>query len=346
MKNQCTLQKSQKPSGNFRIRLFHCLFYAIAASLTLAMLIPASGQAAAPTRSDFLTEGMPYRAFDKLKTTNKKIANATLRIGFAPGKFDLPKQQIVDWLGDGANIVAGYYGQFPVDSARILIVPAPGRGVKGGQAFGYQGAAIRVYIGRQSRLADLKRDWVAIHEMIHLALPNVSRRHLWLSEGLAVYIESIARVQAGALPEEAIWSDFMRDMPKGLPTAGDRGLDHTPTWGRRYWGGALFCLLADIEIRKKTDNKMGLQTAMRALVAEGGNMEKIAPVKEIFRIADTATGHTVLKDQYNKMRATPITPDLATLWRDLGIRKKDGKITLTNQAPLAHIRRAILTPMP
>ncbi len=273
-----------------------------------------------------------------------KIGASTLRIGFAPGKFDLPKQQIIDWLNDGANIVAKYYGQFPVETARVLIVPSYGRGVKGGQAFGYQGAAIRVYIGRQSSMADLKRDWVAIHEMIHLALPNVSRRHLWLAEGLSVYIESIARVQGGALSEEKIWSEFMRDMPKGLPAAGDRGLDNTPTWGRRYWGGALFCLLADVEIRKKTDNKIGLQTAMRALVEQGGNMEKVAPVLEIFRIADKATGKTVLRDQYEKMRAAPITPDLASLWRQLGITKKAGKVTLNNNAPLAHIRRAILTP--
>ena len=46
---------------------------------------------------------------------------------------------------------------------------------------------------------------------------------------------------------------MMRDMPKGLPQAGDQGLDNTATWGRKYWGGAMFCLLADIEIRKATE---------------------------------------------------------------------------------------------
>jgi L-lactate permease len=29
------------------------------------------------------------------------------------------------------------------------------------------------------------------------------------------------------------------------PTAGgDQGLDHTPTWARTYWGGALFWMMA------------------------------------------------------------------------------------------------------
>ena len=49
----------------------------------------------------------------------------------------------------------------------------------------------------------------------------------------------------------------MKSMPFGLPKEGDKGLDYTHTWGRTYWGGAIFCLLADIEIRQQTNNKNG-----------------------------------------------------------------------------------------
>ena len=35
---------------------------------------------------------------------------------------------------------------------------------------------------------DLRRDWVMVHEMVHLALPDMPERYAWLSEGLAVYI--------------------------------------------------------------------------------------------------------------------------------------------------------------
>ena len=102
------------------------------------------------------------------------------------------------------------------------------------------------------------------------ALPDMPDRYAWLSEGLAVYIEPVARVQAGDLTAPEIWQAMMRDMPKGLPQAGDQGLDNTGTWGRKYWGGAMFCLLADIEIRKRTNNRLGLQDAMRGVVAAGG----------------------------------------------------------------------------
>ena len=49
-----------------------------------------------------------------------------------------------------------------------------------------------------------------------------------------------------------MWHDIVRDMQKGEPAAGDEGLDHTHTWGRTYWGGAIFCLVADVEIRRET----------------------------------------------------------------------------------------------
>ena len=113
-----------------------------------------------------------------------------------------------------------------------------------------------------------------VHEMVHTALPDLDERYAWLSEGLAVYVEPIARVQAGDLTAAEIWQAMMRDMPKGLPQAGDQGLDNTDTWGRKYWGGAMFCLLADIEIRKRTNNRLGLQDAMRGVLAAGGNHEK------------------------------------------------------------------------
>src|SRR6185437_15110433 len=110
----------------------------------------------------------------------------------------------------------------------------------GGTTWGYHGAAIRIPLGRDSTEDVLQRDWVMVHEMVHTALPDMPDRYAWLSEGLAVYVEPVARVQAGDLSAREIWQAMMRDMPKGLPQAGDQGLDNTPTWGRRYWGGAMF----------------------------------------------------------------------------------------------------------
>lgn len=316
---------------------------------TLAALVTAVAvgglalSAGAGAQSPFMDgQGMPYAAFDALPRTDLEVKGAVIHVGFAPGPLDLPNDKIFAWIKRSANAVAGYYGRFPVRSLRLLIVPVTGSNVRGGTTWGYRGAAIRIPLGRAADEADLARDWVMTHEMVHLALPDVGQSQAWLAEGFAVYVEPIARVQAGDLTEAEIWADMVRDMPKGLPRPGDRGLDGTASWGRIYWGGALFCLLADIEIRKRTGNRLGLQDAARGVLAAGGDHEVDWPVSKIFAAGDRAVGVTALGDLYERMRASPEAPDLPALWRDLGVVVKNGRVTFDDAAPLAAIRAAIV----
>lgn len=301
-------------------------------------------QDAAPVRaqSAFTGEYMPYGAFDGLESVPLSVGGGALDLRFAPGDFVLPRPAIAQWLQTAAKAIAVYYGRFPAASVKVLIVPVAGRGVRGGQAFGYRGSAVRLMVGRESTAADLERDWKAVHEMVHVATPALAQQHLWLTEGLAVYVESIARVQSGDLTDTKIWTDFVRDMPQGLPQSGDRGLDHTATWGRTYWGGAVFCLLADIEMRKRTGNKSGLQDALRRIVAEGGSNERRWPIERLLKVGDAASGQTVLTELYAKYRASADRPDLGALWRDLGvIGGADAQVVFDNTAILSPIRQAI-----
>jgi hypothetical protein len=318
-----------------RVLLLLCALAAFAAK-------PANAQ------GEFLGMRFPYDRFDQLPSTPLAVAGGgTLNVAFAPGDLALPKAKIFAWLEKSAKAVATYFGKFPIASVRLLIVPVPGEGVQNGSTFGWRGAAIRLVVGGDVTEEDLDTDWKAVHEMTHLALPNVEDSHLWLAEGIAVYVEPVARVQAGDLTPEKIWGDMVRDMPQGLPQKGDRGLDFTPTWGRTYWGGAIFCLLADVEIRKATGNKLGLQQALRGILDAGGDQEKDWnewPIDRIFSVGDKATGTTVLSDLYAKMRASPYAPDLDALWRDLGVSATGGKVIFDDSAPLAGIRRAITEP--
>jgi hypothetical protein len=296
----------------------------------------------ASAQSDFMRgDRMPYDAFDQLPKTDLDVPGAAIHVAFAPGDITLPREKILDWIKTSARAVATYYGRFPVGSLKLLMVPVNGPRIRGGTTWGYRGAAIRVLIGRDASEDDLRRDWILVHEMVHLALPDMPERHNWLSEGLAVYIEPIARVQAGDMAARDVWQAMMRDMPKGLPEAGDRGLDNTDTWGRKYWGGAMFCLLADIQIRKATNNRLGLQHAMRGVIAAGGSHEKDWPIERVLATADKAVGVDVLTRLHNEMGAKPVTPDLAGLWRDLGLRSSGEALEFDDTAPLAAIRKAI-----
>jgi hypothetical protein len=49
----------------------------------------------------------------------------------------------------------------------------------------------------------------------------------------------------------------------------------------------------------------------------------------------------VLSRLHDEWGSKPVTPDLDALWRDLGLRFKDGSLEFDDAAPLAAIRAAI-----
>jgi predicted metalloprotease with PDZ domain len=191
---------------------------------------------------------------------------------------------------------------------------------------------------------DLNDDWVLTHEMIHLAFPNMDDDQHWIEEGISTYVEPVARVAAGQMQADEMWRVFVRDMPKGQPQAGDKGLDNTHTWGRTYWGGALFCLFADVEIREQTHNRYGLRDALRAIMDHGGVITQDWDIKEAFKVGDKGTGTRVLENLYAQMRDKPSPMDLDGLWKKLGISLQNGRVQFDDKAPNAAIRKAITSP--
>lgn len=246
-----------------------------------------------------------------------------------------------EWVRRSADIVAHYYGRFPDPEVRIVVIPVDGKRVTGGTTFGQPAPLIRLRVGRQVAAADLLDDWVLVHEMTHLALPDIGEDHAWLAEGLAVYIEGVARVQAGNRSIEDVFAEEQRSMPRGMPGQEDPGLDHDHSWARTYWGGAMFCLLADVQIRQRTANRYGLQDAMQAVLRASGGLAAGWDINRVFATGDAAVGVPVLSELYAQAKDKPFAPDLPALWRDLGIEADGGHVRIIDQAPLAAVRKAI-----
>lgn len=274
-------------------------------------------------------------------TRNLRVGDTKINLFIEDRAFSAGSDGLQDWVLHSAQIVAQYYGSFPVDEVHIAIRGRRGARVLHGQAFGGAGAIVNIDVGLQTTRESLDDDWILIHELIHLAFPSVHRQHHWIEEGLSVYVESIARANAGALTADSVWLGFLRGMPNGLPKAGDKGLDYTPTWGRTYWGGALFCLLADVRIRHQTDNRKNLQDALRAIVAAGYDMTRSGDMREVLKIADQATGITVLTELYDEMRSSPFPNELESLWLALGVAERDGNVIFDDTATMSEIRRAL-----
>jgi predicted metalloprotease with PDZ domain len=134
-------------------------------------------------------------------------------------------------------------------------------------------------------------------------------------------------------------------MPKGRAAIDAVGLDQARSWGATYWGGALFGLLADVEIREMTRNKQSLQDALRAVLEAGGNGERAWPLRRLLEAADRPLPRPVLGPLYDRMGGKPTKMDLDDLWKRLGVALgPDRQVVFDDRAPLAAVRRAITAP--
>jgi len=260
----------------------------------------------------------------------------------------LPPNIILPWLRSAAHSIATYFHGFPVKLLKVRLSAVPGDGIGYSTADLERGKpVIHIRVGDQVSKEELSSDWVATHEMVHLAFPLVERNEDWLAEGMATYVEPIARMQAGNLTRQAYWSEFMEKLPRGLPDQGDGGMKSitpfkdTHAIRRMYWGGALFCFMADLAIRQETHNQKGLQDALVAVLRAGGDINSDWDALRAFKIADKSIGSKILQQMYARWTESPVTVDLAPIWHKLGISEKAGQITFDESAPWAAARRAI-----
>ncbi|HLJ28961.1 MAG TPA: hypothetical protein VKY85_19780 [Candidatus Angelobacter sp.] len=275
--------------------------------------------------------------------TTLRIAGCEIEVTLPDEQMKVSAEELLGWVKGAAAAVSEYYGHFPVEHVTLRIRAGNGSGVRHGVTYPRFGGLILINVGQQTPAEDLKTDWTLTHEMIHLAFPNVPDDQHWVEEGISTYVEPVARAQVGNLSAKDVWKEFIRDMPKGQPESGDQGLDNTHTWGRTYWGGALFCLTADVQIRERTHNRKGLQDALRAIVDHGGRITEDWDIEKTLAIGDQGTGTKVLQELYRDMSSKPVKVDLDQLWKKLGVGLKNGEVIFDDKAVNAATRKAITT---
>jgi hypothetical protein len=285
----------------------------------------------------------PYSLFGDFRARTLRRSTAVIDLAFLPGKLAMDDAAIDRWIGLSADAIEAYYGRFPV--ARVLLIAAPSVSGHGemveGRTLASGGSSIFLGVSATMSADDIPRDWVLTHEMTHLALPSLRREYHWLEEGLATYVEPIARARVGTIKDSEVWRGLIDGLPNGEPAPGDEGLDRTHTWGRTYWGGALFSFVADIEIRKRTGNKHSLEDALRGILADGGNGEATWSIEQVLAAGDKAVGAPVLEELHAKWGTTPVAIDLPQLWKELGVRAEGQTVALDERAPLAPLRKAM-----
>jgi hypothetical protein len=227
----------------------------------------------------------------------------------------------------------------------VFVVPLPRRrSVVFGKLLPESAPGIVLLLGSEAEERDLAADWILMHELFHVGVPSFYKEAKWFDEGLATYFEPILRVRAGILPEHELWAEFARDMPRGVPALTRHGLERSPDYAGVYWGGAVFCLLADVAIRERSQLSKGLEDAVRAVFDAGGVAWDVWSLEQTLAIGDRELDVPVLAPLARRYANHPAPLDFEALLQRLGVVRHGHSIELRDDAPLAAVRRAIVRP--
>jgi hypothetical protein len=309
--------------------------------LVSAAFAAATRQSAARS-SAYRSPGDVFAALRDQKNVRLSIGAAVLRVVFADGAPGLDQNVAIGWVREAAEAVTAYFGRFPVPHYGLLIVTSPGEKIVTGTTWGFAGSFSRVEVGAGVTREACARDWVLVHEMTHTALPNLPPRALWLQEGNATYVEPIARAMIGNIPASEAWREALLGMPQGQPAAEDGGMDGTTDWGRLYWGGATFWLMAEDAIYSQTNGHRTLRDALRRINRRSGGNTVVWTPEKMVAVGDDGTGVNALQTLYRDFAAHRVAPDLPALFRRFGVAAAPGGgVVFDDGAPLAALRRRI-----
>jgi hypothetical protein len=302
-------------------------------------------------RSADLDEGS-FSAFGPMRRYAVDVAarrGARARVDLAvvgTARYAVPDLGLRSWVEEGASAVSALFGRFPVEQATVFVVPAEGKAdVLFGRVLSLAGPSVAIVVGDKTPPSALEHDWILVHELFHLGFPTFRGEGRWLIEGLATYYEPILRARAQWMSEADVFQGFVHRMPRGEPPNGTM----TALVNRRdpdgiYWGGAVFCLAADVRIRTETDGRRSLDDVVRATLDSGGDATQVWALQDVLRLGDRVTGTSVLTDMFERHAVGGERIDLDALFASLGVAANGEQrvVTLDDHASLARIRRDIV----
>jgi hypothetical protein len=286
----------------------------------------------------------PYSAFGPFTPQVVEIGDARIdvvRVGPEPAAGDAA---IVEWVAHAGGDIAALLGGFAQPRTLVLVVVGGGQSIANGSALGNGGASIIVHIGAEAARHRFADDWILTHELVHVVMPGLASKHSWMEEGMATFLEPVARARAGRLSASEVWSEWYYAMWQGQPLEGDKGLDGTRSWGRLYWGGAAFWLMAEVAILEKTHGEKSVRDCLRGANRDGGTIAARFSVERFLTACDKELGQPIVAPLYAEVAERAVTFDLDSLFTKLGVRKATRGVELDDSAPAAGIRKKMLTP--
>lgn len=214
-----------------------------------------------------------YIAIGSFKMIERKKNNANIHIALLNNDSTYPQQDIIEWVDVNLNGLYQVYNELPVNELQILVVPV-GRDrepVPWAQVMRGGGNAVHLYIDETRPLTEFMDDWVLAHELSHLLHPRLTIEGKWISEGIASYYQNVLRARNGLLTEKQAWEKMLAGFERGRQGTAHyntlkqdaESMMRNRSFMRVYWSGAAISLMADTQLRLRSNNKQSLDTVLK-----------------------------------------------------------------------------------
>jgi hypothetical protein len=291
-------------------------------------------------------------AVGKLKVDSFETPGGHFRLAITDGPARVDPVIVRRWLRAGALAVATLQGGFPVsESVQLLVIPlhegydaAPWAQTNRGG-----GPAVHLFMNAGADWAIFRDDWIATHELAHLALPYVRRSDAWLPEGFASYYQHVLRARLGIISNESAWQALHEGFMRGNRNTADgtlyddsRQMQAQGRMMRVYWSGAAIALQADVTLRLQTDNAWSLDRVLREFNACCRKPERTWNARDLVAKFDEISGTEIFDSLYRAHVHTRHFPRLDDTWTVLGIEIENGEVRLRDGEGVK-LRRAIMS---
>ncbi len=297
--------------------------------------------------------GSAVAVFGSFQQSIEHVAGADLRVVLLTTHDEIELQPLIPWVRATAENVAATYGKFPNPNANVLLIPNGGQAWNRDSAISFGrvvrdgGETIELMVNQNRPISEFYKEWTPTHEFSHLMLPYVDREQRWISEGFAQYYQNVLLARANQQSAEHAWQKIYAGLERGRESAPGVSPNDAAAGSMRdtrmkvYWSGASIALMADVELRRRSNGRESLDSVLGELqqccLPSAFSWSGI----ELFDKLDQLLDQPLFIDLYRQYADADDFPDARPLLAQLGVSLRDGQVALDPSAELSDIRDAI-----
>ena len=231
------------------------------------------------------------------------------------------KRKLQTWIEETVTAVEEFVTPYPFDIHINFHRTSSSRPVRWANTVRSRRQGVNFHVNPRFSAQELREDWTAYHELSHLLLPYLGRRHSWFAEGFASFMQYQVMHSSGVLSARQMERRYqerieraerrydMSDMPFVEAAPMLRAKRQYPTM---YWGGAVYFLRVNQELK---ENGTSIPEVVREFVhcCRTDRMRRLDRLTaELDRLADTEA----FSRELMYVRTRPGFPDDSNVWTD------------------------------